>query len=201
MYGMTRHTMIFTLGALALLVVAAPAAAQESGADVWARTCARCHRMQPPNKYDADFWRAVVGHMAINARLTDDEEEAVLEFLQGAARRLVMDKAGDDPVRVASADPNFLPITQPTGEEIYGRYCVACHGASGAGDGPAAAALTPRPSDLTDPERMSGFSDEELIAIIADGRNTMPGFSTQLSSEDISALLEFVRALSEKKDN
>ncbi len=201
MYGMTRHTMILGLGALALLVVAAPAAAQESGADVWARTCARCHRMQPPNKYDADSWRAIVGHMALNARLTSDEEEAVLEFLMGAARRLTMERPEDDPVRVASADPGFLPLTPPSGQEIYTKYCVACHGATGEGDGPAAAALTPRPSDLTDPERMSQVSDEELLAIIAEGRGTMPGFSTQLSDEQISALLEFVRAMSEKKGN
>jgi mono/diheme cytochrome c family protein len=37
----------------------------------------------------------------------------------------------------------------PGGAMLYGRYCASCHGKSGRGDGPAAAALTPPPTDLT----------------------------------------------------
>ena len=36
-----------------------------------------------------------------------------------------------------------------SGEILYGRYCASCHGLEGRGDGPAAAALSPPPSDLT----------------------------------------------------
>lgn len=35
------------------------------------------------------------------------------------------------------------------GELLYRRYCAACHGIDGRGDGPAATALCPRPPDLT----------------------------------------------------
>jgi mono/diheme cytochrome c family protein len=35
------------------------------------------------------------------------------------------------------------------GAALYAEYCLACHGASGRGDGPAAAGLTARPADLT----------------------------------------------------
>jgi mono/diheme cytochrome c family protein len=44
--------------------------------------------------------------------------------------------------------------TRPTeviaveGRDLYMRYCASCHGVSGIGDGPAAAALEPRPADL-----------------------------------------------------
>jgi len=42
------------------------------------------------------------------------------------------------------------PVTTPvSGEEQFNSYCAPCHGKTGRGDGPAAAALTPRPSDLT----------------------------------------------------
>jgi mono/diheme cytochrome c family protein len=45
--------------------------------------------------------------------------------------------------------------TRPTeviaveGRDLYLRYCASCHGISGNGDGPVAAALEPRPADLT----------------------------------------------------
>ena len=35
------------------------------------------------------------------------------------------------------------------GEILYRRYCAACHGVEGRGDGPAAPALSPLPPDLT----------------------------------------------------
>ena len=39
------------------------------------------------------------------------------------------------------------------GAQLYVRWCASCHGADGRGDGPAAQALTPPPSDLTRLER------------------------------------------------
>jgi len=45
--------------------------------------------------------------------------------------------------------------TRPTeviaieGRDLYMRYCASCHGISGMADGPVAAALEPRPADLT----------------------------------------------------
>lgn len=42
------------------------------------------------------------------------------------------------------------PVTKSSdGQEMYVSYCAPCHGRSGKGDGPAAPALTPKPSDLT----------------------------------------------------
>ncbi len=38
--------------------------------------------------------------------------------------------------------------TTNTGARDYAQYCVECHGATGKGDGPAAAALNPKPVDL-----------------------------------------------------
>ncbi len=36
-----------------------------------------------------------------------------------------------------------------SGAKMYNEYCASCHGKDGKGDGPAAAALTPRPETLT----------------------------------------------------
>ncbi|MBV0890836.1 cytochrome c [Paracoccus sp. Z118] len=41
------------------------------------------------------------------------------------------------------------PDVPRTGAADYARFCTACHGASGKGDGPMAASLTPAPTDLT----------------------------------------------------
>lgn len=197
--AMKSKAVLYGLVGLAVIVASSPARAQESGADVWARSCGRCHRLQPPNKYDADSWRAIMGHMALNARLTSEEEEAVRDFLMGAARPLSMETEPQksEPVRLASSDPTFVPISQgESGADLYGKHCAACHGKQGKGNGPAAVALTPRPSDLTDAERMAQLSDEELLEIIAKGKRAMPGFSAILKPEELAAVAAYVRNLS-----
>ena len=55
-----------------------------------------------------------------------------------------------------------------SGAVLYHRYCASCHGPTGRGDGPAAAALTPRPPDFT--RRTATVS--QLMAAI-DGRSTV----------------------------
>lgn len=40
-------------------------------------------------------------------------------------------------------------LSPTDGPAMFKSYCSPCHGISGKGDGPAAAALTPKPADLT----------------------------------------------------
>jgi mono/diheme cytochrome c family protein len=54
------------------------------------------------------------------------------------------------------------------GAKLYATLCASCHGASGAGDGPAAGAMTPPPTDLT----RSSLKVPELMRVI-DGRRTV----------------------------
>jgi Ca2+-transporting ATPase len=65
----------------------------------------------------------------------------------------------------------------PAAELLYRRYCAACHGTGGRGDGPAGAALCPRPADLTRldssvPELMRDIDGRR--AIRAHGTAAMP---------------------------
>ncbi|MCB1397475.1 MAG: c-type cytochrome [Rhodobacter sp.] len=57
------------------------------------------------------------------------------------------------------------------GEFYYRQFCVACHGLTGQGDGPAAAALRVPPADLTGLSARNGgrFPMQRVIATI-DGR-------------------------------
>jgi mono/diheme cytochrome c family protein len=208
---MTKQSMLKTALAgttvlAALLAAPSPASTQESGAEVWGRTCGRCHRMQPPNKYDARHWEAIVRHMALNARMTADEEAAVSEFLMGAARRLAAESPSEGSVEVAqlaSVDPAIVVaelIARAEGDAIYKKQCAACHGDSGEGDGPAAGAFNPKPTDLTDADRMSELTDDQLLTVLKDGKGAMPGFSAILKIEDLQALIEYLRTLTDGDD-
>lgn len=45
--------------------------------------------------------------------------------------------------------PRELPGSALNGRELYGRYCMSCHGPEGDGNGPAAGLLVTRPTDLS----------------------------------------------------
>lgn len=60
------------------------------------------------------------------------------------------------------------PAVPQHADAAYRRYCASCHGVGGRGDGPAAEALSPRPTDLT----TSTLDIPELMKVI-DGRRTI----------------------------
>jgi mono/diheme cytochrome c family protein len=75
------------------------------------------------------------------------------------------------------------------GAALYDRLCLACHGAKGDGNGPAAAWLWPRPRDLTSGERKW----QDLDATIRWGvTGAMPGFGVALDDKEIAALVAVV---------
>ena len=61
------------------------------------------------------------------------------------------------------------------GHQYFVRYCSACHGMEGRGDGPAAPAFQPPPADLTRIAQRRGghFPVAEITAYI-DGRTSVP---------------------------
>jgi high-affinity iron transporter len=65
-----------------------------------------------------------------------------------------------------------IPAQPPSlvrGREIYRSTCASCHGIAGAGDGPAAAALTPRPANLADSVVMGSSSPLDFYRRITVG--------------------------------
>ena len=87
---------------------------------------------------------------------------------------------------VASASPQALRAWS-----LYDRYCLACHGATGDGRGPAAPYTWPRPRDLTRGEFAFG---DDLIATMRFGipGTSMPGFA--LSPAELSSLVDVIWA-------
>jgi len=84
------------------------------------------------------------------------------------------------------------------GQRIYATNCSACHGETGQGDGPAGAALDPKPSSLSELARMPMMSsDAYLYWTIAEGGtpvgSAMPPFEAALSPEDIWSVIVYLR--------
>jgi mono/diheme cytochrome c family protein len=97
---------------------------------------------------------------------------------------------------------NPLPRTSATvdrGAEIYDENCVACHGATGLGDGEAGRDLSPPPGNLTWLSQMPMARwDSFMYWTIAEGGasfgTAMPSFKETLSKEDIWAVIAYIQA-------
>lgn len=87
------------------------------------------------------------------------------------------------------------------GKEVFGKLCVSCHGMTGKGDGAAAAALKPKPRDLSNKAYMSKLKNEYLSGLIAKGGASMgksplmPAFGGNLKEQDIKDVVAFIRSL------
>lgn len=73
------------------------------------------------------------------------------------------------------------------------KACTACHGESGKGDGPGAAALNPKPADWTSP-RVQQETDGCLFWKISTGRGAMPPWAA-LSETERWQLIHYIRTL------
>lgn len=190
---MTRRNRVVSMWAgivgVLLLGTLAPASAQESGVEMWGRACGRCHRALPPNKYDADTWRAIMTNMALTARLTPQEEHAITDFLMGAARSTSEAPQG----KVEGAEDSGAA----SGETVYRTHCEVCHGSEGKGDGPAATGITPRPTDLTQSEWVRTNSDASVVAYLSTGEGAMPGFGRILTDQELQAIVAWLRQINQ----
>jgi len=87
------------------------------------------------------------------------------------------------------------PAQQPDPKALFTKLCAVCHGQTGGGDGPAAAALTPRPASFARPEFQAARTDEQFTTAISAGKAPMPAFGKQLTLAEIRSLVAYVRAL------
>lgn len=93
------------------------------------------------------------------------------------------------------------------GAKIFQTYCQTCHGATGAGDGPAAAGLNPKPASLAtgsfkfDPNSNGKKGEiEDIKAIVRDGAAKYGGSPLMtpwpmLSADQLQAVAEHVQSL------
>src|SRR3981081_2412197 len=83
--------------------------------------------------------------------------------------------------------------TLSDGESLFVANCTSCHGGGGAGNGPAAGAIAPSPTNF----RLKKPTREKAWDVLENGvpGTAMPPWKSQLSTDQRHALVEFVRSL------
>lgn len=84
------------------------------------------------------------------------------------------------------------------GSQIFQQLCSVCHGKGGRGDGITAAALNPKPANLT-AAAVQEQSDGAIYWKIRAGRPPMPSFKSQLSEKQVWAVVTFLRTLKKEQ--
>lgn len=62
-----------------------------------------------------------------------------------------------------------IPAARKEANEVFASLCVTCHGNSGHGDGPGAAAIEPKPRSFADPAWQASVTDEHITKTIVYG--------------------------------
>ncbi|PYM32534.1 MAG: hypothetical protein DME15_13660, partial [Candidatus Rokuibacteriota bacterium] len=89
----------------------------------------------------------------------------------------------------------YQALSIATGAGLYQTHCASCHGATGAGDGPAGRSLPRPPADLRAPHTAQHTAGD-LFWWISQGISQMPAFGDRLTVEERWDLVNFLRALS-----
>lgn len=82
-------------------------------------------------------------------------------------------------------DPSLIDLA-------WRRNCEKCHGPRGRGDGPEGAMV--RAPDLTRPEWLGQTSDAQMLEVIKNGKNKMPGFGAALPANVLEGLVKRIRS-------
>lgn len=140
----------------------------------------------------ADPQRVVPGSVMPRTLMPDATRELIARYL--AARP---GDAADAPAP-APAPPAAAAIDAPA---LYAKWCAACHGTTGRGDGPNAANLPVKPSAHASRDVMSARPDDSLYDTIAGGgaimnrSPRMPAFGATLTPSEIRSLVRHIRSL------
>jgi mono/diheme cytochrome c family protein len=82
------------------------------------------------------------------------------------------------PALAGAAD--LQPFLDYDGSQLFDRFCSACHGAMGHGDGPVAPSLNVMVPDLTElAKRSGGTFPEDRVREVIDGRAVLPSHGTR----------------------
>lgn len=113
--------------------------------------------------------------IAWKTQLTEPEIESVVDYIRGTFMRI------DDKTSASR------------GHLVYMKNCAVCHGDKGSGS--MWGKLQPPPRDFTTPKTAAELTRNRMLASVTYGRpdTAMAGFGTQLSKEDIAAVVDFIR--------
>jgi mono/diheme cytochrome c family protein len=107
-------------------------------------------------------------------------------------------RTAPDPAAGAAEGRTPVPIpaaAMQQAQTIFTTRCALCHGAGGKGDGPAGAALSPRPRDMTDQAWQQSVSDEHIEQIIAGGGAAVGKSPMMPANPDLANKPDVIKAL------
>jgi mono/diheme cytochrome c family protein len=93
-----------------------------------------------------------------------------------------------------------IPAARKEANEVFASICVTCHGNTGHGDGPGAAACDPKPRTFADPAWQASVTDEHIVKTVlyggaAVGKSAQMPAQPQLKGKDelLAQLVAIVR--------
>lgn len=151
-------------------------------------------------------------NLSDNSRMMNRSDAQLLRIISGTADHGIIreamprwDLALSEPqiksviayVRVLHNPAVKITGNPENGKNIYDRYCIACHGVNGKGDGVMAQVLSIKPANHTDAAEMSAISNKELLQAIKSGTDKMmPAWSDILNDKEMEDLVGYIRLLS-----
>lgn len=91
---------------------------------------------------------------------------------------------------------NPIPVSKASlklGQEKYDTYCSPCHDYHGTGQSRLRGQFPNPPSLHSD--KVRNWSDGRIFAVITEGQNVMPSYSTQLTEDERWAVINYIRVL------
>jgi cbb3-type cytochrome oxidase subunit 1/mono/diheme cytochrome c family protein len=174
------------------------------GGTLFAANCASCHG--PAGRGDGKASASLLPRPAnlTAARFSDERLSSVLwNGVPGSAMPPWRQLPAEDlralvayihTLHVPSAAPSAQDVkTLDEGKFLFAANCASCHGDTGAGNGPAAGALAPSPTNF----HLKKPAQERAWDVLESGvpGTAMPPWRSQLSADQRRALVEFVRSL------
>ena len=99
---------------------------------------------------------------------------------------------------LAKAPMEFTDDMIARGQERYGIYCVACHGANADGKGKILDYKYPIPPANFYDERIKKLSDGHIFNALTNGWMNMPSMKAQITVEDRWAIIAYIRSIQNK---
>ena len=131
-----------------------------------------------PDRISARMTAGIDSVIALVARLASPDS------VDAHVRRLTSTLSSELGIRLDEIPTH--PPSLARGAEVYAANCAACHGADGKGDGPAAAGLSPKPTNLADWSLLKDQSPLDYYRRITIGvvGTAMPSFELRLPVQD-----------------
>lgn len=146
-------------------------------------------------RHEGQNWVNLAAQEAVERGISDAEHSEEAEHEESLADMLAA--YPEIGVVVTAAPTGAFDAAGP-----YGNMCASCHGAAGAGDGIAAAALNPPPSDFSDPAFWADRTDDQVAQVILQGGAAlglsalMPAWSAMFDADQAAAMVAYLKTFS-----